>query len=152
MPSTILGLPLHPLIVHAVVVLVPLAALLLAASAVSGRFRRWARVATPLVAVVALAFVPVATNTGESLERTLPHTALVEAHAELGDTLLPLMLGVAALALALSWLERRQSRDRGAPRLLTISVAVLALVVSAGTLVQVGRIGHSGAQAVWSQK
>ena len=150
MPSTILGLPIHPLIVHAVVVLVPLAALLLVASAVSSRFRCWARVATPAVALGALALVPLATNSGEGLERRVPPSALVEQHAQLGDTLLPLMLGVSVLALALSWLDRRAGRGAGGQRLALVGVSVLAVVVASGTLVQVVRIGHSGARAVWS--
>lgn len=162
MPDTILGLPAHPLIVHAVVVLVPLAALLVAAAAVSSRFRHWARYATPLVALVGLVMVPLATQSGEGLEHSVPHSALVEQHAELADSLLPLMIGVTIVALVQLWLDRRMvpaagaddgddpRRGRSVPRAAGVVVAVLALLVSAGTLVQVGRIGHSGAKAVWS--
>lgn len=163
MPGTILGLPAHPLIVHAVVVLVPLAAVLVAASAVSGRFRHWSRYATPLVALAGLAMVPLASDSGEGLERSVPHSALVEQHAELADSLLPLMIGMAVVAIALLLLDRRSSpttadtADDGSPRpapsrqrAVGVVVAALALLVSAGTLVQVGRIGHSGAKAVWT--
>ena len=162
MPNSILGLPAHPLIVHAVVVLVPLAALLGGASAVSTRFRHWARYATPVVSLVALAMVPLASETGEGLERSVPHSALVEQHAELADSLLPLTVGVTAVALVQWWLHRRslvvgdppagEGTGRGSSRQRTLSaaVAVVALLVSVGTLVQVGRIGHSGAKAVWS--
>ena len=162
MPNSILGLPAHPLIVHAVVVLVPLAALLVGASAVSTRLRHWARYATPLVSLVALAMVPLASETGEGLERSVPHSALVEQHAELADSLLPLMIGVTAVAIVQWWLHRRSlvAGDRAASdgtagglsrqRALGVVVAVVALLVSVGTLVQVGRIGHSGAKAVWS--
>jgi hypothetical protein len=161
-PNSILGLPAHPLIVHAVVVLVPLAALLVGASAVSPRFRHWARHATPLVCLVGLAMVPLASQTGEELERSVPHSALVEQHAELADSLLPLMIGVTAVALVQWWLHRRgvaaaaadadDSRrgDVSRQRAVSVAVTVVALLVSVGTLVQVGRIGHSGAKAVWS--
>jgi di/tricarboxylate transporter len=167
MPSTILGLPLHPLVVHAVVVLVPLAALMLAASAVSTRFRRWALYATPVAAVLGLVLVPVATSSGENLERSVQSTPTLQEHTELGDTLLPFMIVLTVLALAVLVLERRRavpSTDGpGATRagarsdvpsrldspVLVRAVAVLALVASLATLVQVVRIGHSGANAVW---
>jgi hypothetical protein len=172
--DTILGLPAHPLIVHAVVVLVPLAALLVGASAVSARFRHWSRYATPLVSLAGLAMVPLATQSGEGLERSVAHSALVEQHAELADSLLPLMLALTAVAVAQWWLDRRSLAETGTTagsadgatagttagarprdtssrqRTLGLVVAVVALLVSAGTLVQVGRIGHSGAKAVWS--
>lgn len=164
MPSTILGLPAHPLIVHAVVVLVPLAALLLGASAVSPRFRHWARYASPATALVGLIMVPLATSSGENLEHNVQETAALREHTELGDTLLPFMIAVTVLAFALAWFELRGRRDGGtstgtstgaaarlgSPAVLRV-VAVLGVVAALGTLVQVGRIGHSGAKSVWSQ-
>ena len=163
MPSTILGLPAHPLIVHAVVVLVPLAAVLLGASAVSPRFRHWARYASPATALVGLIMVPLATSSGENLERNVQETAQLREHTELGDTLLPFMIGVTVLAFVLAWFELRRTRQgdgttstgAGMARLTSPMavrvVAVLGLVAALGTLVQVGRIGHSGAKSVWSQ-
>ena len=150
MPSTVLGLPVHPLVVHAVVILVPLAALLLLASALSPRLRRWARVLTPVTAVVALLFVPLATSSGENLEESVARSHLVEEHAELGDTLLPLMAVVAVLAIVLLLLERRAASGRSMPgKALVTAVLVLCVAASLGTMVQVVRIGHSGAEAVW---
>jgi uncharacterized membrane protein len=167
MPSTVLGLPLHPLVVHAVVVLVPLAALLVAASAVSPRFRRWALWATPAAAVVGLVLVPVATSSGENLEGSIQSTPALQEHTELGDTLLPFMIVLTVLALAMFVLERRGTvpvsdgpgaARAGAPSdtrggldspVLVRVVAVLALVAALATMVQVVRIGHSGADAVW---
>ena len=62
------GLPLHPLVVHAVVVLLPLAILGTIALALH---RPWRATYGPLVvgvAAVATALVPVATSSGESLD------------------------------------------------------------------------------------
>jgi hypothetical protein len=143
-PATIFGLPTHPLVVHAVVVLVPLACLLALASAVSPRFRQWARWATPITAVVGLALVPVATDSGEGLESRVGHSALIEKHSELADSLLPLMAVLALFVIVLTVLHRRGARGAA-----TIAVAALVGLASVATLVQVVRIGHSGANAVW---
>lgn len=161
MLDTILGLPAHPLIVHAVVVLVPLAAVMVGASALSTRFRHWSRYATPLVSLAGLVMVPLASQSGEGLERSVPRTALVQQHAELGDSLLPLMIGITAVAVAQWWLDRRALATAEVPeddaprtpsrqRTIGLALTVVALLVSAGTLVQVGRIGHSGAKAAWN--
>ncbi len=157
MLDSVLGLPAHPLIVHATVVMVPLAAFMVVAAALSARFRHWSRYATPAAALIAVVLVPLASSSGESFEGDVQRTALVREHAELGDTLLPLMLAVTVLAVAMFWLDRRSGgaaplRERSSRGpLLFRMVAVLAVVASLGTLVQVGRIGHSGAKAVWSE-
>lgn len=155
MPATILGLPLHPLVVHAAVVLVPLAALLLIAAAVSPRVRRWAGWLTPAVATLALVLVPLATSSGENLEGSVGDSALVETHAEMGEQLLPWAIGMAVLAFALVWWDRRERSagvTRGGNRGIATALVVGAVVASLGAGVQVARIGHSGAKAVWSKQ
>ena len=68
MPETVFGLPLHPLVVHGAVVLVPLAALLAVIVAVSQEKRtRWG-VLTWLMATAAWAATIVAKLSGETLE------------------------------------------------------------------------------------
>lgn len=161
--DTIGGIPLHPLIVHAVVVLVPLASLLLLLAAVSPRIRHWAGLLTPILATVALATVPPATQSGESLERRVEGSPTLEEHTELGDSLVYFMLAVTVLAWALWFLDRRaRSVVAGtaasvggaaptAPRsALLTAVIVLSVLAVAATTVQVVRIGHSGASASWS--
>lgn len=96
--DTIGGIPLHPLIVHGVVVLVPLASLLVLLAALSPRIRHWAGILTPITATVALAMVPLATQSGEALEQRVPESALVEEHAELGDSLVFFVLVLAVAA------------------------------------------------------
>lgn len=160
MLDTIGGMPVHPLVVHAVVVLVPLAVLLLVAALVSSTVRRRAGIVTPLLATVALALVPIATDSGEGLERRLPRTDLIRTHAELGDTLTPWMAGVAVAAWALWWFARPRrdadtadERPSGLPggRRWFAIVAVVGAVAAIGTAVQIVRIGDSGARAVWQQ-
>jgi hypothetical protein len=158
LPSTVAGLPLHPLVVHATVVMVPLAAVTVLLAAVLPRFRRWAGWLPLLLAAGALVLTPLATSTGENLEHQSAHSALVEHHAELGGLLIWWVVPLFVVALATYALSRRSRRadgtaagDRSAdPRWLLLALAVLGVVVPLGTLVQVVLIGHSGAQAVWN--
>jgi hypothetical protein len=175
-PTFFSGLPVHVLVVHAVVVLVPLAALgavLVALWPAARRQYGWLAVA---VAFVATAIIPIATDTGEGLEHSLPQNLLVSAHTHLGDQLLPfaglLLVAVAALMLVTQQANRdaRQGLGRhGAggsdpgtvatrtptrawvrPVAVTLSALTVAFAVIA--IIQVVRIGDSGARAAWGDK
>jgi hypothetical protein len=168
MPTFITGLPLHVLVVHAVVVLVPLSAVgAVVVAAWPPARRRWGWTVV-VAAAVAVAAIPIATETGEGLEHNLPRTAAVEAHTHLGDELLPYAAGmlVALLALMLVQLPRRRQEVAGArldgpgamagphlaagpARLLAVVLAVVTAVLAVVSVVQVVRIGDSGARAAW---
>lgn len=155
--TTIGGLPAHILLVHAVVVLLPLAALLLVAAVLWPRVRQRVAPAGAAVAVVGAVLVPVTTDAGEWLERRVPENALVRAHTELGDTLLPWAIGLAVVGLLVAtwdlWSTRLPGRREAGPLRVrsvpAVVLAVLVLVAAVGTTVQVYRIGDSGARAVW---
>ncbi|MBO1329980.1 DUF2231 domain-containing protein [Streptomyces sp. VRA16 Mangrove soil] len=153
--SLINGLPAHVLLVHVVVVLVPLTALALVVCAVWPRAARRVGIGLPVLALVALATVPLTTNAGEWLERHVASTALVRRHTELGDGLLPWALGLFALAVGVWWVAGRAaaSGTSHAPRRialpLRVAAGVLSLAVAAGAVVDVYRIGDSGAKAAW---
>lgn len=164
MPTFIGGLPLHPLVVHATVVLVPLSllgALLIVAWPAARRRYGWlVVVATAAAAVCTI----VAEQTGEGLEHNLPRDAAIEAHAALGDSLklwvVPLAV-VIAVFVFLHYRAERTVRQDGGPgttiapaltgsvRLVALGLAVLTVVLAVGAAVDVYRIGDSGAQAVW---
>ena len=176
-PLLVFGLPTHILVVHAVVVFVPLAALGVVVIAVWPRARRrfgWLVLAVTAVAAVS---VPIATSTGEALEHALPSTAALEAHTRLGDELLPFAIPFLVLTAALVLLDRHVHNSRGragrlptidaasAPgtvtarppslsmlRWATVVVAALATVFAVVCTVQVVRIGDSGARAAWGDK
>jgi uncharacterized membrane protein len=145
------GLPVHPLVVHAVVVLLPLAALGTIAIAVRPAWR--ARYG-PLVvgaAVISAVLCPVATSSGESLER---HVGSPGDHAELGDQLIWFVIPLALLAMALVLMDRRRGTDPApstSPAALRV-VTALAVVAALATTVQVYRVGDSGARAAWGDK
>ncbi|GAA1000772.1 hypothetical protein [Subtercola frigoramans] len=101
LPYEINGLPLHILLVHVVVIVVPLGAIMTFLGAVWPAFRRKLTFITPLVTFVGLASVPLATNAGEWLLARVNPTPLITAHAAIGDTLVPWAFGQFVLATAI---------------------------------------------------
>jgi uncharacterized membrane protein len=150
------GLPIHPLVVHAIVVLVPLAALGTIAIAVKPVWRR--RYGHLVVACAALAtgLTPVATSSGEALEKQVGNPG---EHAELGDQLIWFLIPLLLVVAALWWLDRkRATADTGGhPGTSQHSTAlkvlgVLGVVGALATTFQVYRIGDSGARAAWGDQ
>ncbi|MGB7981217.1 MAG: DUF2231 domain-containing protein [Candidatus Nanopelagicales bacterium] len=144
------GLPVHPLIVHAVVVFVPLTALGLVVMVVWPRFSRghgWLVVAAAAAGVL---FSFVAKESGESLERRVGEPRF--DHAELGD-LMPVFTGLLMVAGIGLWLvDRRRSDHSGRGGLLRILVATAAVLVAVANVVWIYRVGDSGAKSVWSEE
>ena len=148
------GLPAHVLLVHVVVVLVPLAALLAVLGAVWPAARLRLGVLTPLVALVAVAFVPVTTNAGEWLQEHVDNTELVRRHAELGDGLLVWAGLLFVFAAALWLIDAAPARGWSVPvslvsRTARIALSTVLCAVAVVAVVQVYRIGDSGAKAAW---
>ena len=104
MLDTVLGLPTHPLIVHATVVVVPTAAVAVLLAAVWPRFRAWAGWGPLALAVLAVVLTPLSTSSGESLEHRVGGSRLIEDHSHLADLLIWWVVPLAVLALALYWL------------------------------------------------
>lgn len=148
------GLPLHVLVVHAVVVLVPLTALGTIAIAVRPRWRHHYGPLVVAAGVLSAILVPVATSSGEALEQRVGDPG---EHAELGDQLIWFVLPLLVLAAALVWMDRRHNKGiegpvrASAPTGLKV-VAVLAVVAALATSVQVYRVGDSGARAAWANQ
>jgi hypothetical protein len=145
----IAGLPMHPLVVHAVVVLLPLLALLSVLVAWKPRWNRaWG------IWVVAGLFVitgvtAVAKETGERLATRIGEGAITATgHLTLGKTL-PLFAGVLFLLTALLWWFDRRTGRNGQRTTFTKVVAVLVVVAALAAVVETVRVGESGARAVW---
>jgi len=144
MLDTFNGLPVHPLVVHAVVVLLPLA--ILGTIAIAAR-PVWRAKYGPLVVIVtaiATVLVPVASSSGEEFEKRVGNPG---KHVQLGDQLIWFALPLLVLVVVLVVLDRLGTR-RG----LTTAVAVLAIVAAIASGVQVFRVGDSGARAAWGDK
>jgi hypothetical protein len=151
--DTVTGLPVHVLVVHAVVVIGPLAALLLLLYVGVPRWRTGLRWPTVLAAVAAVGAGVVAGQSGEELQERLEtigrETALIEAHTEAGEratVTLWILLGVTLLVVFL--LAPARSEDGGVRRALAI---VLAVVAAGVALYGVVAAGHSGSEAVWTE-
>ena len=178
MLDTIMGVPAHALIVHATVVLLPLAALGGAGIALLPPLRRRYGLLVGLLALVALVLVPVTTRSGSRLfdrrsaqfgPGDTAEAALMERHATLGHDLLPWVIVLFAgvvLVLAVPMVARQRARqtalvggagperEQVPPAWTRIAAAVAAVVTLVGavmTLVMVIRIGHLGAEAAWSR-
>ena len=153
LPSSVGGVPLHPLVVHFTVVLVLLAAVAVLLGAVLPRLRRWGGLLTVLLAGAALVLTPVTTSSGGTLQRAIgvqgEAATLVQRHADLGDMLLWWVVPLFLVAVATYVLGGRERRGSATPRWLSAALGVLAVVVAVGTIVQVYLVGHSGAEAVW---
>lgn len=149
MPDEILGIPLHPLVVHATVVFVPLAVLGTLVFAAVPRWRRvygWLIVAVSLVALVT---VPLATQTGKRLRDQLelggPVLEKIQEHEQMGDRVIFAVAPMFVLNLVAMLMVRagRSTRE-------VTLVAVLSSVAALVALVLVVLTGHLGSEAVWN--
>ena len=154
----IAGLPLHPLIVHVVVVFAPLAGVGGILYAVLPRWRWWLR--WPFLASAILAAVAglIAAQSGFSLEhaRHLDQLPLVRTHAHRGSILRWVLLafllptGLAVWMLGgpspvVSGWGAREGRTGG----VAVGLQVLLVASAVFLLVWVVVTGDSGARAVW---
>ena len=140
---TIAGLPIHALIVHFAVVLLPLAALALAIAVYIPRFRE--KFAFTLLAITFLGFLAayVAKQSGEALAA---HVGLPKKHADYGN-LLPIFAFVFFI-IAVLWYRTVRGKKVIKPSLLGHGTAFTAVIVMGLTFLT----GHSGAEAVWKNR
>lgn len=144
--DTINGIPVHPLVVHAVVVLLPLS--VAGTLAIAAR-PAWRRPYGPLVvaaAVVATALCPVATASGEEFKERVGVNPAV--HQGRGELLVWFGLALVLTTAALVWLDRQPAHRQPGSRVMT-AVAALAVVTALAAGVQVVLVGDSGARAAW---
>ncbi|MGI9197401.1 MAG: cytochrome b5 domain-containing protein [Candidatus Nanopelagicales bacterium] len=137
----VLGLPVHPLVVHFAVVLLILGSLGLIAIVLVPRWRGalgWVTLGVLAVGTVA-AFV--AKESGEKLSARV---GLPQEHAEWGDRL-P-WVALLLLAVAAAWFFWQRSSRPGA---LATVLGVIGIVLAVATMALTTLVGHSGATAVW---
>ena len=153
--TEISGLPLHPLLVHAVVVLVPLTVLALLLAQFWPRARRRLGAVVAISAVVVAALVPVTMAAGQALADIVGPMPAVQEHERYARMLLPWSIGLAVVAIAQwMWFQwgqpvlQQAERFRTA-RIVNIGLVVVVVAVSIGNLTVVVLTGDSGSRAVW---
>ena len=152
------GLPLHPLIVHVVVVFAPLAALGGILYAVVPRWRWWLRWPLVATALIAAAAGVIAVRSGLQLEtqrnlQALPELAI---HAHRGRILRWVLLAFLAVAALGAWqlggpsaLASGAGGREGRSGAVAITLQVLLVAGAIAVLVCVFLTGDSGARTLW---
>ncbi len=153
------GLPLHPLIVHVVVVFAPLTALGALAYALVPRWRWWVRWPFVACAVIAAGSAVLAVQSGHALLNARPYLRpLVQTHMHRGRLLELLLLAFLVPTALGAWLLGGPSAlaSGGGARetrtgLVSIGLQVLLVVGAVAVLVMVVLTGDSGARAIWGK-
>ncbi|UFS96940.1 DUF2231 domain-containing protein [Nocardia huaxiensis] len=147
--STFAGLPAHILLVHAIVVLVPLTAVLLIACAVWPAARSRVLWLAAGLAVLVVGLTPLTTEAGEWLQGKLGPAPAIQEHADLGNQMLYFVVPLLVAAALLIVVRLREQRGRPLGRAVLALVAVLVVAAGAAATVQTYRVGDSGSRAVW---
>jgi len=151
------GLPLHPLVVHAAVVLIPLTMVGTILIAVRPA---WRRSLGPWVVLLAAAALVTSVAAKESGEKFAVRVGLPVSHADLGNVL-PLfaflMFAATTAYVVVGYLQDKKAAPAagttssgisGQPVVLTV-LAVVAVVLSLVATGWTVAVGDSGAKAVW---
>jgi hypothetical protein len=151
------NLPLHPLVVHAAVIGIPLAALLAFLFAFP-KTREWARwpLAITVVGVTAVTFV--ARQSGLAFEAALgirpgnPVGDLIVQHSRLANQLFYIMIGFSVIALLNAFIVSKRAADGAAKQSAILRIGLPLLLVGAAgvALAWIIRVGDLGARAVWN--
>ncbi|HYM16526.1 MAG TPA: DUF2231 domain-containing protein [Dehalococcoidia bacterium] len=159
MPTTIFGLPSHPLVVHVAVVLVPLAALSLIGVGWNARWRRRFYLPIMLVSLGGAAGSFLAKQSGSALRRALRDAGKqVGSHPQQGNIALVASGLLAMACVALYVYEEHGERLRAQfgitdrfrlPFDENMTLYALAIPVALLALVTMVLAGHSGATLVW---
>jgi hypothetical protein len=149
--DTLFGLPAHPLIVHAAVVLLPLAAIGLVVVALVPKARRHYAPVVLGLALAATIAVGLAQQSGESLEGQVKETEQLEEHTEQGETVLPWAIAVTIVSAAVAAEPHLRGRlGKASPKVVAGVLISASVIVGVGATWTVIQVGHSGATSVWS--
>ena len=145
----ITGLPIHPLINHAVAVLIPLSAIGTLVMVFAPKFRKNYSTLFLIFIIAGAASGLIAENSGEALAKRVGYPG---NHAENGETLSKIILLFAAIYLIWYLMERKVSIFSSASQLLRNGVNALLVSIAVGSTVLTFIVGHSGAAATWEKR
>jgi hypothetical protein len=155
-PGTVFGLPTHALIVHAAVIIVPLAVIALAATGWNANWRRHYSFPVALMAIGGAIFAFIAAQSGGPLERQVRRAAEVAGvqrvrfggHPGNGNTAEFVAIVFAAFVVVY-WGVNRYGERWKLPAWMPFGSYVVALVPGILALTTMIIAGHSGAKLVW---
>jgi uncharacterized membrane protein len=143
--DTVFGLPVHALVVHGAVVLIPLAALGGILMAIRPTFSRRFGTLVVVIAGAAAGSAVVARLSGEQLAERVGKP---ELHAQLGEVMPYIAVAMFALILVFWLFDRGIPANKYRPMWLVI-LGIVMLLVCCLAIFWVIRVGHSGSTAVW---
>ncbi|GIF70609.1 DUF2231 domain-containing protein [Asanoa siamensis] len=156
MLNNILGIPAHPLIIHAAVVFIPLLCLGAVVYAVVPRFRGkigWAVLALAVISPIAAWF---AKASGENLRDRLVAAGFspeildkVNQHQSYGDRTWWFTLALGVVTLVMLFVNSGNRRAPHVPVWVNLAMAVVVIALAVATAIYVFLTGDSGAHAVW---
>jgi len=149
------GIPLHPLVLHAAVVFIPLLAAGAVAYAVIPRLRARIGWEVALLALAGAGSAVVTKLAGDALRAryirrhaiTPDYLVMINQHRSFGNMTVWLTIALAVLALLMVIVLPRVGQ-----RVLNVVIGVVAVGLSAACLYYVFRTGDLGAHIVWNGK
>jgi uncharacterized membrane protein len=154
--DTFMGVPVHPLLVHAAVIFVPLLCLTAVAYALVPRVRVGVGWLAGLLAIVTPFTTWFATLSGNELRNRLVKQGFtgeiltkIDKHSSYGDTTYKLSIALGVVTLLLVVLTGAGIRPRRIPGWATVAFALVILGLSVATAYYVFKTGEAGAKAVW---
>lgn len=153
----ILGLPMHALVIHAVVVLVPLSGLLAIGYVARPDWRRVLRWPTAAGALISGVTAFVAAESGEALQRRVSQVRasttdfeLLSRHTAWGDRAKLLCLVFMVLTLVALWFVRPPEEESPRGHAFDVLIGTLVVLAAVAAITTVAIAGHAGSQVVWN--
>jgi cytochrome b involved in lipid metabolism len=142
----VLGLPVHPLIIHVVVVFLPLFSLALIALFIFKPLREKYGLIVQIGLGIAFVSSFIAEQSGEALSLRVGTPI---KHADLGEKLVPLAFALFVSSLIWFYLQRNSKKFND----LFINIfGIISVVLAIASIVMTYLVGHSGAEASWKER
>lgn len=150
--ETIDKLPLHPLVVHAPIVLIPLVTIAIIITSFKPEWHKAFAIPVGVLTFASLVTSYLAKESGEFLEEKVRESQLLEEHAELGDAffIIALIFTIIVVAWCLYPFAVEKIaflKDKG--KAIRVTLCVITIAFSIYASYDVYRVGHSGARSVW---
>ena len=140
------GLPLHPLIDHVVVIFLPVFSLALIAAFFFDQIRIKYGVLIQVGLGIGLVSTFIAEESGEALSLRV---GTPFPHAELGENLVLISLGLFVTSLIWFYLQKKVNKVK---KVVLKIIGFISVLMAIATLVFTVLVGHSGAEATWKEK